>query len=201
MSKLRIVIADDESLVRLDLREMLEEAGHLVVGEASNGQQAIEVIRAEKPDIVIMDVKMPVLDGLETTKVLSDLGYPVLLLTAFDKLSIIERAKKVGAINYLVKPVSEQDVLPAVEMTYALHLKLASLRREAEMARRALDRRKIIEKACSAYARKSGLDHDEAYHRMAKLAMDKNKPLYQLAGEILKLLSGNEMRMEKAVNM
>lgn len=187
MSGLRIVIADDEALTRMDIREMLEESGHIVVGEAGNGMQAIELVRAVKPDLVMMDVKMPVLDGIEAAKAISDLGYPVLLLTAYSQAQIVERAKKVGAINFLVKPVSERDVLPAVEMTYALHQRLMALREEVASANNALVERKIIDKACSAYASRLEITTDAAYRRMARLAMDKNKTLYQVACDILKI--------------
>lgn len=200
MLKLRIVIADDEALTRMDIREMLEEVGHIVVGEAGNGKQAIDITQKEKPDLVVLDVKMPVLDGIEATKAITDMGYPVLLLTAFSQVEIIERAKRVGAINYLVKPISERDVIPAVEMTYALHQKLSALRKEVMMAHNALAERKIIEKACAMYARQAGIMHDVAYRRMGKLAMDKNKSLYQVSREILKIIAAKEKK-EKLVNI
>lgn len=192
MPKLRLVIADDEVIIRMDIREILEDAGHMVVGEAGNGKRAIDLVQTAKPDLVLLDVKMPVLDGIEATKAITDLGYPVLLLTAFNQLQMVERAKKVGAINYLVKPVSERELLPAIEMAFALHQRIASLHQEVATARTALIQRKIIEKACAAYACSLRISHDAGYRRMAKLAMDKNKPLYQVADEILKLLSRKE---------
>jgi len=191
MSKLKIVIADDESLTRLDIREILEEAGHHVVGEAGNGQQAIELVRAQHPDVVMLDVKMPILDGIETTKIVTDLGYPVLLLTAYSQLAIVERAKKVGALNYLVKPIAERDLLPAIEMTYALHQRMLALRKEVKQAAETLAERKVIEQACSVYASHLGITTEVAYRRMAQLAMNKNKSLYTVAGEILLLLPKN----------
>lgn len=189
MPKLKIVIADDESLIRMDIREMLEEAGHIIVGEAGNGQQAVQLVREQKPDVVLLDIKMPGLDGIEATKIISDQGYPVLLLTAYGQASIIERAKKVGALHYLVKPVAERDLLPAIEMTHALHQRITCLREEARKAAAALEERKIIEKACSAYASRLGITTDLAYRRMAKLAMKKNITIYTVAEDILQLLS------------
>ena len=189
MSKLKIIIADDESLTRMDIREMLEEAGYLVVGEAGNGQQVIQLVRELNPDVVMLDIKMPVLDGIETTKILSDLGYPVLLLTAYSQLSIVERAKKVGALHYLVKPISERDLLPAIEMTYALHQRMLALQAEVRKATAALEERKAIDKACSAYASRLGITNEVAYRRMTRLAMNKNKSLYTVACEILQLLN------------
>lgn len=201
MSRLRIVIADDETLTRMDIREMLEEAGHYVIGEASNGKQAIDVTRREKPDLVVLDVKMPILDGIEATKAITDMGYPVLLLTAFSQLEIIERAKKVGALNYLVKPVSEREILPAVEMTYALHQKLTALHKEITTTHNALSARKVIEKACAAYGNELGIVQEIAYRRMSKLAMDNNKSLYQVAKEILNIISKKEINIEKVSDL
>lgn len=196
MSKLRIIIADDEALIRMDIREILEEAGHTVVGEAPNGEQAILLTRNHEPDLVVLDVKMPGIDGIEAAKAITDMGYPVLLLTAFNQIEMIERAKKVGAINYLVKPVSEQDVIPAVEMAYNLHQKLNCLREEVTTVRNRLTERKVIEKACTAYARELGVMHDVAYGKMSKLAMNKNKTLYQVAQEILRIFAQREKRTE-----
>lgn len=189
MQKLRIVIADDESLTRMDIREMLEEAGYDVVGEANNGNQAIEITCLEKPDLVILDVKMPIMDGIEATKAITDMGYPVLLLTAYSHSEFIERAKKVGAINYLVKPVSERDVIPAVELSYFWHQKLNTLSKAVMSAHNELAERKVIEKACAAYVRELGITNDVAYRRMSKLAMNKNKSLYQVANDILRIIS------------
>lgn len=198
MAKLRILIADDEALIRLDIREILEEAGYEVVGEASNGAQAIELARVHQPDLVILDVKMPGVDGLEATKAVSALGYPVLLLTAHSHRQIIERAKKVGAISYLVKPVAERDIIPAVEMAYMMHRRLQALQQEVQDAQRAIAERKAIERACALYARKLGIDSGQAYRRLAQCAMKTNKTLYRVACDVLDLVDPRLSRRQDA---
>ena len=192
MTCLRVVIADDEALTRMDIREMLEEAGHQVIGEVGNGLEAIKLTQTLRPDLVMLDIKMPGLDGIEATKAITDMGYPVLLLTAYSQSQIIERAKKVGALNFLVKPVAERDVLPAVEMAYSLHHRLQMLRNEVETVRNTLAERKIIEKACSVYADHFGLTYEQAYQRMGRKAMNKNLTLFKVARELLVDLSRKE---------
>lgn len=131
MEKLRIVIADNESIIRMDLREMLEEAGHEVVGEAIDGRKAVELTRAHRPDLVIMDIKMPQMDGITAARKISEEKLaPVLLLTAFSQPEIVEKAKDSGVLGYLVKPVQENNLFPAIEIAMSRWREMQGLEQE-----------------------------------------------------------------------
>lgn len=132
----RVVIAEDEALIRLDLKEMLEEEGYSVVGEAGDGQTAVELAREHRPDLVILDVKMPVLDGISAAeKIAEESIAPVLMLTAFSQRDLVERARDAGAMAYLVKPFSKSDVVPAIEMAVSASRSCARWRRRSRTSR------------------------------------------------------------------
>ena len=137
MRPLRIVIADNESIIRMDLKEMLEEAGHTVVGEAVNGQKAVELAKKYRPDLVIMDVKMPNMDGITAAKLIStDKLAPVLLLTAFSQKEIVEKAKESGVLAYLVKPVKEANLFPAIEIALSRFGEMKELEKENSLLKK-----------------------------------------------------------------
>ncbi|MBP2651135.1 MAG: pdtaR [Firmicutes bacterium] len=186
MQSLRIVIADNESIIRMDLREILEEAGHEVVGEAIDGVRAIELVRKYKPDLVIMDIKMPEMDGIAASKVISaEKISPVLLLTAFSQKEIVEKAKDSGVLAYLVKPVKEANLFPAMEIALAKFQEFAELERELDQVKNSLETRKILDRAKGILMDAYGLNENEAYRRIQQYSMAKRKSIRDVAEAII----------------
>ena len=145
---MRILLAEDETIIRLDLRGLLERAGHEVIAEARDGEEAVELARKHEPDLAVMDVKMPRLDGIEAARrILEERPIPIVILTAFDQRELVERAAEVGVYGYLVKPFREADVVPAIETARARHQELVAVRAEADSLAEALVARKAIERA------------------------------------------------------
>ena len=148
MERRRVLIADDESIILMDLREMLTNLGYLVVGEAGDGQSAVNMARELGPDLVIMDIKMPDMDGIEAAKILTTDGIaPVLLLTAYSQQDLVERAKEAGVVGYLVKPFQESNLAPAIEVTLSRFEEFRALEKEVKDLREALETRKVVERA------------------------------------------------------
>lgn len=187
MKPLNIVIADNESIIRMDLRELLEEAGHTVVGEAVNGRKAIELTRIMKPDLVIMDIKMPEMDGIAAAKVISDEGIaPVLLLTAFSQSEIVERAKDSGVLAYLVKPIQESSLFPAMEIAMSRWQEMKELEGELEQVKDSLELRKTLDRAKGILMAAHGISESEAYRRIQRYSMMKRKSIKEVAEAILR---------------
>ena len=162
-NSLRIVIADNESIIRMDLRELLMEAGHEVVAEAGDGRQAIDLARRHRPDLVIMDIKMPEMDGLTAAKVISDEKIaPVLLLTAYSQKEIVDKAKESGVLAYLVKPVKEENLFPAMEIAMSRFQEFMSLEQELEDLKTSLEARKLLDRAKGVLMDAHGLTESEA---------------------------------------
>ncbi|MFF2010501.1 ANTAR domain-containing response regulator [Streptomyces sp. NPDC058195] len=182
----RVVIAEDEALIRLDLKEMLEEEGYTVVGEAGDGQQAVELAREHRPDLVILDVKMPVLDGISAAeKIAEESIAPVLMLTAFSQRDLVERARDAGAMAYLVKPFSKSDVVPAIEMAVSRFAELKALENEvADLAQR-LETRKLVDRAKSILQTDYGLSEPAAFRWIQKTSMDRRLSMQQLAEALI----------------
>ena len=182
-----VAIVDDEPITRMDLAEMLRELEFDVVGEAGDGFDAIELCRARHPDVVLMDVKMPVFDGLSAaeTILLQDLAGCVVLITAFGERDIIERANRIGVTGYLVKPVEQRSLLPTIEVALAQSRRLRESRLEAERARRQVEEGKVIAQAQGILARELGVTETQAYHELRKMAMDKRMPIAALAGTLV----------------
>ncbi|MER5743787.1 ANTAR domain-containing response regulator [Streptomyces sp. NPDC059913] len=182
----RVVIAEDEALIRLDLKEMLEEEGYTVVGEAGDGQQAVELAREHRPDLVILDVKMPVLDGISAAeKIAEESIAPVLMLTAFSQRDLVERARDAGAMAYLVKPFSKSDVVPAIEMAVSRFAELKALESEvADLAQR-LETRKLVDRAKSILQTDYGLSEPAAFRWIQKTSMDRRLSMQQLAEALI----------------
>lgn len=186
MDTLRIVIADNESIIRMDLKEILEEAGHTVVGEATDGVKAIELARKFHPDLVIMDIKMPEMDGITAAKIISNEKLaPVLLLTAFSQKEIVEKAKDSGVLAYLVKPVKEANLFPAMEIALSRFKEFAELERELEEVKNSLETRKILDRAKGILMDAYSLSETEAYRRIQQYSMSKRKSIRDVAAAIV----------------
>jgi len=188
---LRIVIADNESLIRLDIREMLEDAGHEVVGEAVNGRKAVELTRQHRPDLVLMDIKMPEMDGITAAgKIYADKIAPVILLTAFSQPDIVDKAKDSGVLGYLVKPVQESQLFPAIEIALSRWQEMQGLEDELEKLKDSLETRKMVDRAKGIIMAAHKLGEQEAYRRMQQYAMQKRVPLKDVAQSIIRAAGG-----------
>ncbi len=186
MESLRIVIADDEPIIRLDLRKTLENMGHQVVGEAGDGAKAIEVTREMKPDIVILDIKMPEMDGIEGAKVITTEGIaPVLLLTAYSQKDLVDRAKDAGVFAYLVKPFKEADLLPAMEIAISRYEEFVELENEVSDLENKLDTRKAVDRAKGILMDQYGLKEQEAFRRIQIQSMNTRKSMREIAEAII----------------
>ncbi|MFP3990632.1 response regulator [Streptomyces sp. E11-3] len=182
----RVVIAEDEALIRLDLKEMLEEEGYSVVGEAGDGEQAIALAREHQPDLVILDVKMPVLDGISAAeKITEESIAPVLMLTAFSQRDLVERARDAGAMAYLVKPFSKGDVVPAIEMAVSRYTELKALEREVADLSQRLETRKLVDRAKSILQTQYGLSEPAAFRWIQKTSMDRRLSMQQVAEAVI----------------
>ncbi|MDX6507466.1 MAG: two-component system, response regulator PdtaR [Gaiellaceae bacterium] len=189
MTQPRILIAEDETIVRLDLRELLEAAGYEVCAEARDGEEAVALARSEHPDLAIMDVKMPRLDGIEAARrILEERPIPIVMLTAYGQDELVARAVEVGVFGYLVKPFREQDLLPAIHTARARHDELAELRDEAESLAEALAARKAIERAKGLLMAKEGLSEEDAYARLRKASQTSGRPLKVIADAVVATL-------------
>jgi two-component system, response regulator PdtaR len=182
----RIVIADDESLIRLDLREMLTELGYDVVGEAGDGRNALDLARKLRPDLVIMDIKMPGVDGIAAAEELTrEKIAPVVLLTAYSDQGLVERAKDAGVVGYVVKPFRQTELLPVIELSIARFDEFRSLEREVGDLKEALETRKLVERAKGILMETHGLRESEAFHRIRKTSMDTRKSMKEVAEAVL----------------
>ena len=187
MAQHRIVIVEDESLVRLDLKEMLENQGYLVVGEASDGRSAINLARELKPDLLLMDIQMPgELDGIGAAKILAEERVaPVLLLTAYSDREFVDRARESGVMGYIVKPFGEAELVPAIEVALARFQEFRSLEQELGDTREALETRKLVERAKGVLMDAQGLRETEAFRKIQKLSMNSRKSMREVAEAIL----------------
>lgn len=184
--KLRILLADDESIIRLDLREMLKEQGHDIVGEASNGQEAVELAEKLNPDLIVMDIKMPVMDGLEAVKrINAERTIPVIMLTAYSQPELVQQATELGVYGYLVKPIKEADILPTIEVALARANELYALQKEVDDLKETIETRKLVEKAKGILMENYGLTEAQAFRKIQKLSMDRRKPLKEIADAII----------------
>ena len=186
MTQRRIIIADDEPLMRLDLQEMLENLGHEVVGEVGDGQSALDLARELRPDLVILDIKMPELDGVSAARVLTEERIaPVLLLTAYSDREFVDGARDAGVMGYIVKPFGEAQLVPAIEVALARFQEFQSLQKELGDTKEALLTRKVVERAKGALMDASGLSEADAFRRIQKLSMNSRKSMREVAEAIL----------------
>lgn len=183
---LRIVIADDEGVIRLGLRAMLEEQGYQVVGEAGDGKRALDLAGKLHPDLIFLDIKMPGVDGLQSARVLlRDRTVPVIILTAYADRDFVERAREAGVLAYLVKPVREGDLRPAIEMAMGRFREIQALREEIGGLEETLRTRKLVERAKGILMRRDGVDEAQAFARLQKQARDARKTMKEIAETIL----------------
>ena len=185
-SSLRILIADDEPIIRLDLRKTLENMGHQVVGEAGDGAKAIDLARSLKPNIVILDIKMPEVDGIDAAKVITTEGIaPVLLLTAYSQKDLIDRAKDAGVFAYLVKPFKEADLMPAIDIAISRYGEFMELESEVTDLENKLETRKAVDRAKGILMDQYGLKEQEAFRRIQVQSMNTRKSMREIAEAII----------------
>ncbi len=183
---MRILVAEDETIIRLDLRALLERAGFEVCAEARDGEEAVALARELTPDVAIMDVKMPKLDGIEAARrILNERPIPIVILTAYGQDELVQRAAEAGVFGYLVKPFREQDLLPAIRTARARHEELAALREEAESLAEALTARKAIERAKGLLMEKEGLSEQDAFARLRRASQISGRPLKVVAEALI----------------
>jgi two-component system, response regulator PdtaR len=184
--EVRILVAEDETIIRLDLRALLEHAGFEVCAEARDGEEAVALARSERPDLALLDVKMPKLDGIEAARrILEERPIPIVMLTAYGQDEIVQRAAEAGVFGYLVKPFREQDLLPAIRTARARHEELNALREEAESLAEALAARKAIERAKGLLMEKEGLTEQDAFARLRKASQISGRPLKVVAEALI----------------
>jgi two-component system, response regulator PdtaR len=182
----RVLIAEDEALIRLDLKEMLEEEGYSVVAEVGDGQQAVDQATALLPDLVILDIQMPVLDGLSAAEQIAGARVaPVIVLTAFSQRELVERARDAGAMAYLVKPFSKNDLVPAIEVARARFTEMTALDNEVRTLEERLETRKVVEKAKGVLMSEQGMSETEAFRWIQRTAMNQRTSMKALAESIL----------------
>jgi two-component system, response regulator PdtaR len=183
---MRILIAEDETIIRLDLKELLERAGFEVCAEARDGAEAVELARSEEPDVAVLDVKMPRLDGIEAARrILDERPIPIVMLTAYGQDELVSRAVEAGVFGYLVKPFREQDLVPAIRAARARHEELAAVREEAESLSEALAARKLIERAKGLLMEREKLTEGEAFARLRKASQVSGRPLKVVAEALI----------------
>jgi len=188
-SRPRVLIAEDEALIRLDLAEMLREEGYQVIGEAGDGQEAVELAESLKPDLVIMDVKMPRRDGIDAAaEIAAKRIAPVVVLTAFSQRDLVEKARDAGAMAYLVKPFSISDLVPAIEVALSRFTEIAQLEREVADLGERLATRKLIERAKGRLQAAHGMTEPEAFTWMQRAAMDQRTTMKRVAEVVLETL-------------
>ncbi|MEW5719398.1 MAG: response regulator [Chloroflexota bacterium] len=186
MDALRILIADDESLRVMSLKGQLESLGHKVIAEASNGKEAVHLAEELRPDLAILDIKMPEMDGIEAAqKITAARAIPIILLTAYSERELAERAAIANVSAYLMKPISEQDLLPAIALAVSRFKEFQSLHQEVDDLRDALETRKLVERAKGILMRRLNLTEEEAFRRMQRRSQNENKRLGEIAQAII----------------
>ncbi len=186
---MRILIAEDETIIRLDLRELLEKTGFEVVAEARDGEEAVALARSEEPDLALLDVKMPKLDGIDAARrILDERPIPIVMVTAYGEQELVARAVEAGVFGYLVKPFRETDLLPAIETARARHDELVVVRAEADSLAAALSARKAIERAKGLLMEREGLSERDAFARLRKASQISGRKLEVVAEALIATL-------------
>jgi two-component system, response regulator PdtaR len=183
---LRVLVADDESIIRMDLKEVLRKMGHEVIGEAGDGRAAVELARKLKPDLIMLDIKMPEMDGIDAAKLLSQEKIaPVVLVTAYSQLDLVKRAEDAGVFAYVVKPFTESALLPAIGIASARFREFDEISKQAADLKDALESRKVIERAKGLLMQKHGLSEQEAYTRIQQQSMNLRRSMREIAEAIM----------------
>ena len=186
MERVRVVIADDGSVICMNLREMLTNLGYLVVGEGGDGRSAVNLAKELRPDVVLMDVKMPDMDGVEAARILTEERVaPVVLLTAYSESALIERAREAGVIGYLVKPIQEADLAPAIEIAVRRFAEFRALEKEIDNLRDQLETRKLVDRAKGILMDAQTLSEGDAFRRIQKMSMNTRKSMREIAQAII----------------
>jgi two-component system, response regulator PdtaR len=186
MTQTRVIIADDDTITRMDLQEMLKGLGYLVIGECGDGASTVNLARQLRPDLVIMDVRMPEMDGIDAAKILATENIaPVLLLTAHSEPELVQRATQAGVISYLLKPYRETQLAPAIDVALRRYAEFKQISSELSTLKNALEARKVIEKAKGLLMKQFGLPEAEAFRRIQKKSMDSRKSMQEVAEAIL----------------
>jgi response regulator NasT len=184
--QLRLVIADDESIIRMNLKETLVGLGYLVVGEAGDGVSVINLSRELRPDLVVMDIKMPKLDGIQAAKVLTEERIaPVLLLTAYSDRELVDRAREAGVVSYVVKPFRDAELLPAIEIALARYGEFREMDKQIDDLKESLETRKLVDRAKGILMDTQGLKEQEAFRKIQQLSMNSRKSMREVAQAIL----------------
>jgi len=186
MGYLSVLLADDEELTRLDIKEHLRENGYIVCAETGNGIEVLELARMTNPDIALLDIRMPGMDGIEVAKQLRSIGIPTVLMTAYNKPGFINRAEKVGVYGYLNKPLKEQDVIPALQIAYGRWNEMLKLSKEVDLYKRKIEDFKCIDRAKSIYARERGISEYDAHGEILRISMNSGEPLVRICKEIIR---------------
>ena len=199
---IRVVIAEDEAIIRLDLKESLEAEGYAVIGETGRGDEAIDLVRMLQPDLVILDIKMPGMNGIDAAKVISDEGLAaVILLSAFSQQDLIKEASNAGVLAYLVKPFQRSDLVPSIELALGRFEEISGLKQEAVMLRESLETRKLVDRAKGLLIDNYGLKESDAYRYLQKKAMEDRTTMKAVAEDILadtsRVDSGSFERVDK----
>jgi AmiR/NasT family two-component response regulator len=190
---MRILVAEDETIIRLDLKETLERAGFEVCGEARDGEEAVELAREAKPDLAVLDVKMPRLDGIEAARrILAERPIPIVMLTAYGHDELVARAVEAGVFAYLVKPFRESDLLPAIQTAKARYAELEALREEAESLAEALATRKVVERAKGLLMEQEGLSEQDAFTRLQRVSQTSGRPMKVVAEALIATFGGED---------
>jgi AmiR/NasT family two-component response regulator len=196
MERVRVIVADDESIIRMDLREMLTNLGYLVVGEVGDGRSMVNLARELRPDVVIADIKMPDMDGIEAARILTEEEIaPVILLTAYGQRELVERAKEAGVVGYLVKPFQESDLAPTIEIALTRFAEFQAVEREVEDLKEALETRKLVDRAKGILMDTEGLKEADAFRKIQKMSMNTRKPMKEVAEAIILAHQAREQQL------
>lgn len=185
---LRVVVAEDEALIRMDVVATLQEAGYVVVGEGANGEEAVKLATELDPDLVVMDIKMPKMDGISAAEKISELKIPVVLLTAFSQADLVARAADAGAMAYVTKPFKPSDLLPAIQIALSRHEELTSLEAEIADLNDRLETRKLMDRAKGLLQSKMKLGEPDAFRWIQKASMDRRLTMAQVAKAVIEQL-------------
>ena len=186
--KRTVIVAEDESLIRMDIVETLREHGFDVIAEASDGEQAVKLVSEQKPDLLVMDIKMPNMDGITAAEKLSDSKTPIVLLTAFSQKELVDRASEAGAMAYVVKPFTPNDLLPAIEIALSRHAQLTALEAEISDLNERFETRKLVDRAKGLLNEKMNLTEPEAFRWIQKASMDRRLTMQEVAVTVIEQL-------------
>jgi response regulator NasT len=195
-AKRTVLVAEDESLIRMDIVETLGDLGFEVIAEASDGLEAVELAKAKLPDLSVMDIKMPNLDGISAAEQLQSLRIPIVLLTAFSQRELVERASEAGAMAYLVKPFSANDLLPAIEIAWSRHQQIVALETEIADLSERFETRKLVDRAKGLLNEKMNLTEPEAFRWIQKASMDRRLTMHEVALTIIEQLGEKKAATE-----